>query len=32
MDRETLWQLFLETGSPEIYLMYHDTKTNTEGE
>jgi len=23
MDSQNLWQLFLETGAPEVYLMYH---------
>lgn len=26
MDRETLWRLFMETGAPEFYLLYHQTK------
>lgn len=23
MDSQNLWQLFLETGAPEVYLLYH---------
>ena len=26
MKSEMFWQLFLKTGSPEAYLMYHDAK------
>lgn len=32
MNKEALWQLFLETGAPEVYLMYHHTNTDAEGE
>lgn len=31
MEKETLWQMFLATGSPEVYLMYHQSKPHTEG-
>lgn len=24
MDAQVLWQMFLETGSPEIYLLYKE--------
>ena len=23
MDPEILWSLFMDTGAPEVYLMYH---------
>lgn len=23
MDAKQLWQVFMETGAPEIYLLYH---------
>lgn len=23
MDASVLWQIFLETGAPEMYLLYH---------
>lgn len=26
MDKEALWEMFLKTGSPEIYLRYHQYK------
>ena len=26
MDSQNLWQLFLETGSPEIYMLYNSAK------
>ncbi len=26
MDTKNLWQLFLETGAPEVYLLYHRAK------
>ena len=26
MDSHNLWQLFLETGSPEIYMLYNSAK------
>jgi len=26
MKAETFWQLFLKTGSPEVYLMYNEAK------
>ena len=25
MDAQQFWQLFLETGAPEIYLLYKET-------
>ena len=25
MDAKLLWQLFLETGAPEVYLLYKET-------
>lgn len=24
MDAQNLWELFLETGAPEVYLMYRE--------
>ena len=26
MDAQNYWQLFLDTGAPELYLMYHNAK------
>lgn len=26
MDRQMLWQLFLDTGAPEIYLLYKNAQ------
>lgn len=26
MNAETFWQLFLKTGSPEVYLMYNEAR------
>ena len=26
MNSDTFWQLFLKTGSPEVYLMYNEAK------
>ncbi len=26
MDAEELWQLFMETGAPEVYLYYHQAR------
>ena len=26
MNSEAYWQLFLKTGSPEVYLMYNEAK------
>ena len=26
MNANTMWQMFLETGAPEIYLLYHEAK------
>lgn len=26
MNAQQLWQTFLETGAPEIYLLYHQAK------
>lgn len=26
MKSDTLWQLFLKTGAPEIYLMYNEAR------
>ena len=26
MNANVYWQLFLTTGSPEVYLMYHEAK------
>ncbi len=26
MDAQTLWQVFLETGAPEAYLLYNKVK------
>ena len=26
MNSNVYWQLFLETGSPEAYLMFHDAR------
>ena len=28
MDEKQLWKLFLETGAPEAYLLYRQSKTN----
>ena len=30
MDMNTAWQLFIATGAPEAYLLYHQLK-NAEG-
>lgn len=26
MNTQQLWQTFLETGAPEVYLLYHQAK------
>ena len=26
MKSQDYWQVFLETGAPEVYLMYHEAK------
>ena len=26
MNAQNFWQLFLETGAPELYMMYHQAK------
>lgn len=26
MNTQQLWQTFLETGAPEVYLLYHHSK------
>lgn len=26
MDSQSLWQMFVQTGSPELYLMYSEVK------
>lgn len=26
MNKQDLWQLFLETGSPEVYVLYNQAK------
>ena len=31
MDRNELWTLFRETGAPEAYLLYIESKQNAEG-
>ena len=31
MTKEALWQLFLETGAPEAYLLYKTQAKRTEG-
>lgn len=30
MDAKDLWQLFLDTGAPEVYLMYNKAKNMEE--
>lgn len=32
MDKKELWNLFLETGAPEAYLLYKQTNLTAEGE
>lgn len=32
MDRNALWNLFMETGAPEAYLLYTQSKQTAEGE
>lgn len=31
MDSQNLWQIFLETGSPEIYLLYNSIRRMESG-
>ena len=31
MQSQNYWQLFLETGAPEMYLLYHQAKRLEEG-
>lgn len=31
MDAMAYWQLFLETGAPELYLMYHRARKTEDG-
>lgn len=31
MQSQNYWQLFLETGAPEMYLLYHHAKRLEEG-
>lgn len=28
MDNENLWQIFMETGDPAVYLVYREGKNN----
>ena len=32
MDANTLWNVFLETGSPEVYLLYRRAADNAAGD
>lgn len=31
MDSKGLWEIFLDTGAPEFYLMYHKAKMMEDG-
>ena len=31
MDSQNLWSLFMETGAPEMYLLYNQAKKMEEG-
>lgn len=31
MDSQNLWQIFLETGSPEIYMLYNSIRRMENG-
>ena len=31
MDSQNLWQMFMQTGSPELYLLYAQAKRMEEG-
>lgn len=31
MNSQNLWQIFLETGSPEIYVLYNSAKRMEDG-
>ena len=30
MNKQDYWQLFLETGAPEVYLMFHNARKQEE--
>ena len=30
MNKKDYWQLFMETGAPELYLMYHHARKQEE--
>ena len=31
MDAKDFWQIFMDTGAPEVYLMYHKAKLMEDG-